>query len=297
MTTTTCRCSVKLGMAVAWHEYTCIVQLACDGDQRPPRMHLLYDLVDQGGGLGVGSQTPSAARGMGRLPVTEGDQPAAVAAGRAQCRMTAAEPVGDGACFHLGVVCQIHATPNGRAARLWCDDEWTVGVGQAEDECPGVLPSPRDQLGHVCHRPHRAIHVCPDDRFVLVRPTQPGRQGGPLERDVRRADTPRSEASATKAKPSPSAQSWMADRCRLGEVVTLVRQLRRRAARALGRPTDGEYGRRGVDRGLRSSTSTLLGGVGHASGLLTQSPGLFRSHSRSVSGSPCLISLKCDPME
>ena len=52
--------------------------------------------------------------------------------------------------------------------------ERVVGLGQPEDEDPMVLTPPRDQLGHVCHGSHSAVHVRPHNSVVLVRATQPG---------------------------------------------------------------------------------------------------------------------------
>ncbi|KUN22211.1 hypothetical protein AQJ11_26965 [Streptomyces corchorusii] len=63
-----------------------------------------------------------------------------------------------------------------------------------------------------------------------------GESAGLSNGEVVRAETPRSEASATRWKPRWSAQRWTAERWRPGDVVTLVTQLRRRAASARGRP-------------------------------------------------------------
>src|ERR1044072_586987 len=52
--------------------------------------------------------------------------------------------------------------------------------------------------------------------------------------DISRAETPRSVASAIKAKPNCLVRCWMQARCLPGEVVTLVTLLRRTAPRARG---------------------------------------------------------------
>lgn len=122
-------------------------------------MHVVDNCAHDGDGLVVGRKAPADAGGVRCLLLPERHKAAAIAARRAQHRVSAGEAGRKRPRLLFGSVGQVHAAANGIAMCLRCHYERLMFFGHPEDEGRRMLLTPFDQLGHVRDGAYGAVHM------------------------------------------------------------------------------------------------------------------------------------------